>query len=319
MNPDLLPLIEEAVIPAAADLVEARAAILAVLSSQATATQEFFIRHLLERRELTLGTDRDPPLQVQRAADGTPQVDRDDPVLVRARIGRAVLEALGVLAADGLIMQASGSYYGPGTDSIGVHDVARGMTGGVTFVTTVPAFGGDGWNSPWRLTRPANHPVQEIARLELVDGVEDLLGPRGVTVLREAVRCFQRGLYLAAVDLLAAASEAAWFTLGSKVEGNAALRRSIRSGRDAGEVIAGTVKALRDGAVLGSTVLTELHARAGHLRELRNYGLHPLGAVREEHEDAFTEAGAALLFMGTRSYFLTLHTALEALQAPPAQ
>ena len=53
--------------------------------------------------------------------------------------------------------------------------------------------------------------------------------------------------------------------------------------------------------------MLELQTHEAYLRTLRNYGLHPRAGVdNDDHDDAFTETGCALLLMQTRSYLVRL-------------
>lgn len=145
--------------------------------------------------------------------------------------------------------------------------------------------------------------------------LEELLQPRGLIVLKEAIRCFHRGLYVAAVDLLAAASEAAWFTVGAAIQDDAELTRLVSQGQNVADVIHRTGEGISRAGALHRQVLRDLRAQAARFRDLRNYGLHPLGPQQQEQEQAFTEAGAALLFMAAASYFQRLRSALETLRS----
>lgn len=306
--------------PSAPDLLEARAGVLSVLAAQDSATIDHLVAHQLAQRDVPASAPYNETITVNRAA-GDEAVDRDNPTIVRKRVRRAVREALGVLIADGLVMQAAGDGYRPGVDSLPL-TVTLGngsQSGSVSIPDNGPRFSGGSDDSVrWRLVRPASHPVQQLATSNLLEGLEDLLRPRGLQVLDEAVRCFQSGRYLASVDLLAAASEAAWFTLGGAVRDDTKLAGLVAGGERAAQVIEQTKDALQRVKALDASRLHDVRARAAHLRELRNYGLHPIGPHQDEHEAAFTEAGAALLFMGARSYFLVLRDALSALQNPDA-
>jgi len=50
----------------------------------------------------------------------------------------------------------------------------------------------------------------------------------------------------------------------------------------------------------------ELHAHAGVLRRIRNYGLHPRESADELVEGYFTEEGCGLLLMTARRYLRLL-------------
>ncbi|MBW4042126.1 MAG: hypothetical protein HIU86_08365 [Acidobacteria bacterium] len=87
----------------------------------------------------------------------------------------------------------------------------------------------------------------------------------------------------------------------------------MRREENPAEVIDRTSQAIGRANALARHALVDVRARAAHLRELRNYGLHPVGDAQDELEEACTEAGAAVLFLAARSYFLTLDRARLAL------
>ncbi|MEE1652236.1 hypothetical protein V1260_15770 [Brachybacterium sp. J144] len=129
------------------------------------------------------------------------------------------------------------------------------------------------------------------------------------------------GLFIAAVDLLGAASEAAWFGLGTRVSDDGQLADLIARGQNAAAVIDRTAEAIRRGKAWESRSLNDLRAQAAHLRDLRNYGLHPTGEPDEDREPAFTEAGCAVLYMRAPRYFRQLdqiRTKLEGSAHPAA-
>jgi hypothetical protein len=108
------------------------------------------------------------------------------PTLVRKRTRRAIREALGVLVADGLVMQAAGSGYSPGVDSVPLSVILSNgsQTGAVSIPDSGPSFSGGSDDAiRWRLVRSADHPIQQLATSNLLDGLEDLLRSRGLQVL----------------------------------------------------------------------------------------------------------------------------------------
>lgn len=309
---DLEAVVRAAVLPTAGDIVEARGEVMNTLAEMGTCNRETFAINILRRRGVAPAAQFGEVMQVTRDGDGEQVVDLEDATIVRQRIDFAVREALGQLSAEGLVLQAAGSYHGPDNVHVPAEEKGR-WGGGITVEDSAPRWGGDGWNSRWRLTRPADHPLQQLARADVAAGLDELLGVRGIAVLNEAVRCFGRGLYMAAVDLLAAASEAAWFSVAARVTDDVKLVDSVAAGENAADVIHRTSESLGRQKVLNRHVLNDVRAQAARFRDIRNYGLHPTGATRDEHETAFTEAGAALLFMSARPYFLRLKEALDAL------
>jgi len=60
----------------------------------------------------------------------------------------------------------------------------------------------------------------------------------------------------------------------------------------------------------------ELLATASLLRELRNYGVHPL-KVRDDLERYFNEEACGLLLLRTHNYLVNLAAAAEAVTGAP--
>lgn len=59
--------------------------------------------------------------------------------------------------------------------------------------------------------------------------------------------------------------------------------------------------------------LNDVRAQAARFRDIRNYGMHPVGPHDSDREDPFTEAGATVLFMTARRYFAILADAHDRL------
>ncbi|RYP89052.1 hypothetical protein EKO23_01090 [Nocardioides guangzhouensis] len=137
-----------------------------------------------------------------------------------------------------------------------------------------------------------------------------LLGDRGERCFREVLEAHRRGLYLAAVNMAGAASEAAWFTLGEAMQDDTSVAKAL--GEDAaGRLIKRVVERLR-GAPRMATTADELFAHASYLRDLRNYGLHPRSSSGPAREGAFTESGCLILIMETHRYLVRLLDAARA-------
>jgi hypothetical protein len=114
----------------------------------------------------------------------------------------------------------------------------------------------------------------------MITDLDAVLGQRRIELVRESRRALQRGLFLAASSLLAAASEAAWFNLARGVQNpGAKLLSLVESGRDIAEVIRLTEQHLHDVRARRALV-TEVTNQAHLFREVRNYALHPV----EEHD-----------------------------------
>lgn len=205
-----------------------------------------------------------------------------------------------------------GSSYGVQTESVQIRHV-RGSsttTGSVSVPIDRAALGGHDSDCRWRLTVNSDSLRLLLARTDMANGLEELLGPRGLEVLQEAIQCFHRGRFLAAVDLLAAASEAAWFGVASAATGDdTKLDGLVARGEMVSEVIERTTGMLATRRILSIATRNDLRAQAARFRDLRNYGVHPVGDRDHDREAAFTEPGCAVLFMTARRYFQQLDEA----------
>lgn len=305
----------EAVQPAARDLLEARESVLDVLADGRSHHESAFVGRILTTRSIPVEQPREQ-IEVSKNRDGTTTpIDRDHPAIVRKRTKAAVREALAELTAIGVVVMVQGDSYRETTDSVQVHVVmgSGSSTGGKSYTSRLPVFGES--SHRWRLLRPAAHHRHQLARDSLDDGLDDVLGPRGVEVLREAIACFHQGRFLAAADLLAAASEAAWFVVAAAAHGSdRKLDEHVASGENAADVIHRTEQVLSSRRALTAQTLRDVRAQAARFRDIRNYGLHPIGLPDADREDAFTEHGCAALFMSARRYFRHLDDARLFLQ-----
>lgn len=141
------------------------------------------------------------------------------------------------------------------------------------------------------------HPRELLSAAELLEGLDELLGPRGLRCLEEAHHAYRAHLWLASANLVGAASEAAWFTVA----------RAAGVGGLEAEPSLATVLAKTDRAITSSRgPLPALLATAHYLRDVRNYGLHPRDGHDADREVPFTEAGCVTLLLSSRRYFVQL-------------
>jgi hypothetical protein len=75
---------------------------------------------------------------------------------------------------------------------------------------------------------------------------------------------------------------------------------------------------MREVSLVNSSVINDVAAHGAHLRDIRNYALHPGGSDDDEREPAFTEAGCTALFMASRRYFVKLAEAWANAASPTA-
>lgn len=297
--------------PSGRDLLEAREVILGLLEPGGTQHERDLLAEVLQRRSVPADANGQT-LEVARVGEEWTALTGDEAPLAYLRLSTAIRESLARLAREGLVTPAEGTMSGGGSQSVQVRRVygSSATTGGVSFDSQLAEFDSDGGKNRWRLAEPSGSPRLLLARESLPDGLDDLLGIRGIEVLKESVRCFHRGLFIAAVDLLAAASEAAWFGVARAAGGvDIKLDAAVAKGEPIAEVIQRTTDALAGKKVLSGPGRNDLRAQAARYRDLRNYGLHPVGDPDADRELAFSEVGAAALFMTARRYFALLEEA----------
>lgn len=167
--------------------------------------------------------------------------------------------------------------------------------------------------SAYRLA-PGREVLAELPVLDasaFVEGLDGLLDARARRCLEEALAASRRGLYLSALNLIGAVSEAAWYSIGEALlPANEALGEPLAENRTAlvQHLIAETLGKVKRQRL----AVTELRTHAPYLRDLRNYGIHPRGDIDPGQEHAFTEAGCLLVLMETHRYLARLYTAAQA-------
>jgi len=290
----------EAITPTRADVLAAKQVALATLADRGVARPRD-IEAVIRAHESVpeaVGWSGEV-LDLPRDADPAVVVRREDPQLARQRIESAVRLALAELEAEGVLL--------PVHDPEGRAQVqvrSGNMSGGFYAPVVVVAAA-----SAYQLTAPAPEGAAGLLVADVYTaGIADLLGPRGERCIAEALRAHRRGLHLAALNMLGAASEAAWYALGERLRDRSPqLARALDEDRTAAVIgrVHDLLVQLRPGGV-AREALEELRSRAAYLRDLRNYGLHPRGLVSGDLEHHFTEHAAALTFMETHRYFMRL-------------
>ena len=130
------------------------------------------------------------------------------------------------------------------------------------------------------------------------------VGPSTLRLLEASLRTFHQGIHVASANLLAAASEGAWYAAGEKLRSSAPKKLgSALDGNRTDEVLRLVAQRLRESGMKTN----ELLAHAGVLRGIRNYGLHPRETSDYLMEDYFTEEGCGLLLMTARRYLRLLN------------
>ena len=304
--------VQEAATPSEADVLVARGVILEAFAetSVPVVTTEFEDRWLAaigsqrpaDRMKFTALPATEPG---RRLADPDPQ----DPHLATFRGKHAVRRALAQLVAEGVLTRAEGNQYQPQPESIPT-DYPGGSSHTPVLVHSPLIDISSGSFSRFMPVRTDDRHGSEVLLPveELLAGLDDILGVRGATMVRESRRALQRGLYLASSSLLAAASEAAWFNLARALPSPPApLAKKVEDGRDVAEVIRLTIQELQALKPRpGSATLTEISTQAHMFREVRNYALHPVEPHDGDRETWLTETGATMLAIAARRYFVKL-------------
>lgn len=134
--------------------------------------------------------------------------------------------------------------------------------------------------------------------------ISDLLGERGCECVRESLRAFRARMYLAAVNMLGAACEAAWYTAGRRHAAESNTIGEALDGQHTSRVVNRTVGVIT--TKKNEHEVRELAVFEAHIRTLRNYGIHP----RDDHDPvlatAFSEAGAWCLLSAAHRHLVNL-------------
>lgn len=298
----------DAVAPAGRDLAEVRTIILDVLAGTPSSSSGDLYKAVLSANGLTSESAQEPLKVDTPHGREVEDVDPSHPAVRSRRLRFATDHVLHELYTNGVISPASGDGYRASGDSIPVR--GNSWSGSVQYEhhhTPSPPY------NRWK-TRGVPSIRAELAREDLPERYLELLGVRGSEVLQEGISAYQRGLFIAAVDLLGAASEAAWFGLGIHLTDDGKLQRLVAAGDNAAEVIDRAAEGVARLNAWNKRGLSDLRSQAAHLRDLRNYGLHPTGAADDDLEPAFTEAGCAVLYMAAPRYFRQLDQIRHRLQ-----
>jgi hypothetical protein len=302
--------------PGRTDVLRAKRAVLAKFDDGGSHTSAA----LLDAVSDVFGTMRDMGrVEVQFLQDPDPDlVDGSTPAVhfLRARV--AGMFAIGELATASIIEPALPPPSGEESthiqwltdDSIRVGIQHPGGGYSVSVVLPRPALeqaylrpsNGDAWY------RDPDLFLEDLSGLKLDERAE--------RALRESIRAFNRELYLAAASLLGVVSEAAWYAAADRLAmPGGKLEEEVRNERTAKvqTLVAGI---LRDRKAGSPTLPDELLANASLLRELRNYGVHPV-KVRDDLERYFHEEECGLLLLRTHNYLVRLLAAVDAAASQP--
>lgn len=311
----LLHQLERLAAPTATDILEARTYIFDVLADGATHHENAMVAQMTRARGVA-ATAYNHVLVINSVQGGWTDPDPNDPQLAISRVQGAVRAALATLAREGVVVPTEGNHTQTPTIDVNVQRASGSgsITGNTQIRINRDALPASSADCRWRLANAANNPRTQLARINIGSGLEALLGARGAEVLRAAMASFHAGHFIAAADLLAAASEAAWFGVGAAAVGHdEKLDRLVIGGDMVADVIERTTNVIASQKALPTNVRNDVRAQAARFRDLRNYGLHPVGDVDEAREAAFDEPGCAVLFMTAQRYFAHLQDASQAL------
>jgi len=299
--------LDVALSPTRADVVAAKRQVLEALAS-GSAQRTVDLQELIREQEGIPAPVNRELLELPPDGDPSTLAGRDVPPLARVRVSRAVRRALAELQAEGVLLPVQN------IDGDVAVDVRSGNTSGGYYAPVVvekvaPAYA---------LFAPASPADAGLLSADVYAAeIGHLLGKRGVRCIDEALRAHRRGLHLAAVNMLGAASEAAWYALGERLRGDTGqLAKALEDERTA------VIRLVHDQLVQskpgGATreTLEELRSHATYLRDLRNYGSHPRGRISGDLEHHFTEHATALTFMASHRYFMRLADIADHLPAP---
>ena len=301
--------LQQAVTPSEADVAIARGVVLdAVTHADEPALVTDFEDAWLKAQGGRRPAERTQYQAVASTQNGRRLADPDptDPHLMEFRCRHAVRRAIAQLIAEGVIAKGEGNQYPIQPERIPVQYPGGGSSAPV--LVHSPYIGDYGSTPRFMAVRPAAHDTVDVLLPigEMIADLDAVLGPRGMQLVRESRRSLQRGLFLAALSLLAAASAAAWFNLARTVpQPGAKLQTLITGGRDLAEVIRLTEQHLQ-GIGRGRSLITEVVSQAHLFREIRNYALHPVEEHDTDREAWLTETGATLLAIAARRYFVKL-------------
>jgi len=294
--------LRKAVTPSEADIAVAKAEVRAHLDGAAVST-ESLIDEVLASLGIT-APGRNEHYDIRPELEPDDAVDRDAMPLKRPRIVHATKLAIAELVAEGVIVPAET----PNNDYIQVQVHRVGHSGAERVPVSTPKMEG-AYRAKPRSGALGDAPALTAA--EFAAGLGTLLTPRALECLSEALAAHRRGLYLSAVNLLGAVSEAAWYEVGIGLESESTELAAALAKNGTGEVQRLVANLFRDKNRRARSMTNELLAHASHLRDLRNYGVHPAADQDPGQAHAFTELGSTLLVMETHRYLARLREAAE--------
>lgn len=318
MSPQVQEQLAALVRPRPAEVLQAKTVMISILGTGSRTTASALIEAAITDAGSELHPRRGQFVQLwDIERDPAARLDPDEPLIRMQRLRLAAEEALAELELDEVV-QPMKSPASPGDVMIpaGAMSGGGGWSGAAHLTADRPALA-----EAYRLTRrminaPELGPL--VAGLDPA-GFADLLGPRGQRCFREALRAFERGLYLSAANMLAAASEAAWYALARAARdgGDARLEKPLDEDNTV-KVIALVAERLKS-VPRSRSAVDELVTQAAHLRDLRNYAVHPRPDSDRHLEAQLSEIGMLALLTTGHRYLIRLSDIGQAANLTPIE
>ncbi len=309
MAPDFVPeqtmeALRRAVLPSEADILAAKASVRARLD-HAAATTSSLVAEVVADLGVPVSREMET-YNIQPELEPEAAVDREAAPLKRQRLSQATRLALAELAAEGVIVPART----PNSDRIAIRIHRGGTTGSEHVPVSTPDLA-DAYRTKPGIESATSPPL--LTSAEFASGLGELLTPRARECLEEALAAYRRGLYLSAVNLLGAVSEAAWYEIAARLQGTVPELAEPVDNNRTGEVQRLVAKAFVDNRGRARSMTNELVSHASYLRDLRNYGVHPRADQDPGQGHAFTETGCFVLIIESHRYLARLREAAELL------
>jgi hypothetical protein len=290
----------QAVTPSDADVLAAKAEVRSRMQAAPVTVRELIVE-VVEALGIP-HTNNLETYDVLPNVDPVEAIDPEHPAIKRQRLAQAVRLAVADLAAEGLIVP------GKVRDQISVRVHRAGTTGSISVPAHTPELV-HAYRAKPSLRSLLSAPT--LTTEEFAAGLGTLLTPRALECLAEALAAFRRGLYLSAVNLLGAVSEAAWYRLAELLEPTVPELTEALANNRTGEIQRLVAKVFVDHRGRARSMTNELVSHASYLRDLRNYGVHPYADEDPGQSHAFTETGCLLLVIESHRYLARLREAGE--------
>ena len=289
--------------PTRAEVIRAKTLIADCLNRGTPVGYDVLVEVLNDEAGIPRTAGEDEHIRLPSEEDPGWEPDRDAPVVARQRNLRAARIAIDELTRRGAIAASK-------SDKAAFPVRRRNEAGTYDFWFDEPDNVAD---------RYAASGLWDTSGLGDVDLFTVDLGVLGLDqrtrrCLEEALAAHRHGLYLAAVNLLGAVSEGAWYAAGERLRNrDTQLAKALDSGHTV-KVIKRVCELMRRVGRLKATA-DELHACAAYLRDLRNYGVHPRETIDTRREPVFTDAATLCLILQTHRYLVRLADAVTTLTA----